>query len=166
MSCHTPIVCSRPSFDHPRHVFFLLSHTSTMALSASRCASALRIAGRRYPALRAAAPCRSAIGYIQARGFAGSPRWQIRTKEMNDDMLKDLKVNQSRLMEDIHHTCQWGEGERWGEYVTAELCHHGSFSCPKDFESNSRCPILTLPQCSYRNWNVAPCALRRRQSCT
>jgi hypothetical protein len=75
-----------------------------MVLSVSRCASALRIAGRRYPALKAAAPGRTAIGYIQARGFAGSPRWRIRTKEMNDDMLKDLKVNQSRLMEDIHHT--------------------------------------------------------------
>jgi hypothetical protein len=37
---------------------------------------------------------------------------------MNDEMLKDLKVNQGRLMEDIHYTCQWGTGESWGEYVT------------------------------------------------
>lgn len=36
---------------------------------------------------------------------------------MDDELLKDLKVNQGRLMEDIHHTCQWGTGERWGEYV-------------------------------------------------
>jgi hypothetical protein len=36
---------------------------------------------------------------------------------MNDDLLLDLKVNQGRLMEDIHHTCQWGTGERWGESV-------------------------------------------------
>lgn len=36
---------------------------------------------------------------------------------MNDEMLNDLKVNRARLMEDLHHTCQWGMGERWGEYV-------------------------------------------------
>lgn len=40
---------------------------------------------------------------------------------MNDDLLKDLKVNQSRLMEDIHYTCKWGAGERWGEYVSLQI---------------------------------------------
>ena len=28
-----------------------------------------------------------------------------------------LKVDADRLCRDIHHTCQWGTGERWGEYV-------------------------------------------------
>lgn len=82
-----------------------------MALQAGRFASALRIAGRRYPTLRAP----STFGCGHARTFVSSPRWQIRTKEMNDDLLKDLKVNQARLMEDIHYTCEWGAGERWGE---------------------------------------------------
>jgi hypothetical protein len=104
---------------------FLCIYNSTMAISA-RCSSALRIAGRRYPALRTTAPCRSAIGYIRARGFSGSPTWQIRTKEMSDDMLKDLKVNQARLMEDIHSTCEWGTGERWGEYVAPKLCNYNT----------------------------------------
>lgn len=35
--------------------------------------------------------------------------------EMRDDDVASLKVNQSRLMEDIHHTCSFGTGERWGE---------------------------------------------------
>jgi hypothetical protein len=88
-----------------------------MTFSVSKYASALRIAGRRYPASRATTPCRGVFGYNLTRSFASSPKWQIRTKEMNDGHLKDLKVNQGRLMEDIHHTCQWGTGERWGEYV-------------------------------------------------
>lgn len=36
---------------------------------------------------------------------------------MNDELLASLKVNTGRLMEDIHYSCQWGTGERWGEYV-------------------------------------------------
>lgn len=26
-----------------------------------------------------------------------------------------LKVNQARLMDDLHYTCRFGTGERWGE---------------------------------------------------
>jgi len=37
---------------------------------------------------------------------------------MKEEDLKSLKVNQDRLMEDIHYTCQWGAGERWGEAGT------------------------------------------------
>ncbi|KAJ4369079.1 hypothetical protein N0V83_006162 [Neocucurbitaria cava] len=89
-----------------------------MASPASRFTSAFRIANRRYPALRCATLSRARIGQDHIRSFASSPRWQIRTKEMNDDLLKDLKVNQGRLMEDIHYTCQWGTGERWGDAPT------------------------------------------------
>jgi hydantoinase/carbamoylase family amidase len=32
--------------------------------------------------------------------------------------MDSLKVNQERLMNDLHHTCQWGTGERWGEEPT------------------------------------------------
>jgi hypothetical protein len=93
----------------------LLLQTLAMSVPGSRLASALSITGRQYPALRAGPSCRAAFRCEQARNFAISPRWHLRTKEMNDDHLKDLKVNQGRLMEDIHHTCQWGIGERWGE---------------------------------------------------
>lgn len=47
-----------------------------------------------------------------------STRWQLHTKEMDEELLGSLKVNQSRLMEDIHYTCQWGKGERWGDAPT------------------------------------------------
>ncbi|KAK9774129.1 hypothetical protein SCAR479_09243 [Seiridium cardinale] len=29
-----------------------------------------------------------------------------------------FKVNQGRLMDTLHHTCQWGVGKRWGESTT------------------------------------------------
>ncbi|KAF3048290.1 hypothetical protein E8E12_011633 [Didymella heteroderae] len=80
-----------------------------MALSAVR-RSALRIASREYSALRG--------NNVTNAAFSTSPRWQIRTKEMTEQHFKDLKVNQERLMEDIHHTCKWGTGERWGEAPT------------------------------------------------
>lgn len=35
--------------------------------------------------------------------------------KMSQTDLDDLRVDQNRLMEDIHYTCQWGTGERWGE---------------------------------------------------
>lgn len=38
---------------------------------------------------------------------------------MTDEQLASLKVNQARLMEDLHFSCQWGTGEKWGEYVDA-----------------------------------------------
>jgi hypothetical protein len=96
----------------PTHVsYFSLISSFKMSLSVGRY-PALRIASRRYPALRGTAFSRAA--------FSTTPRWQIRTKEMTEQHFKDLKVNQGRLMEDIHHTCKWGTGERWGESVISE----------------------------------------------
>lgn len=37
---------------------------------------------------------------------------------MNEELLSSSKVNQNRLMEDVHYTCQWGTGERWGNAPT------------------------------------------------
>lgn len=37
---------------------------------------------------------------------------------MSEADFKSLKVNQDRLMSDIHHTCQWGTGARWGKAPT------------------------------------------------
>lgn len=37
---------------------------------------------------------------------------------MSEQDLASLKVNQNRLMEDIHYTCSWGTGERWGDAPT------------------------------------------------
>ena len=57
------------------------------------------------------------------RPFSVSRQWRLHTKEMDEELLGSLKVNQSRLMEDIHYTCQWGKGERWGEYVNIGILY-------------------------------------------
>ncbi|KAF5016771.1 hypothetical protein F66182_11435 [Fusarium sp. NRRL 66182] len=37
------------------------------------------------------------------------------TRDMMAEDLEKLKVNQSRMMDTLHHTCAWGTGSRWGE---------------------------------------------------
>lgn len=61
---------------------------------------------------------RNNVVFVQERSFSGSQARGLHTKEMNDEQLSSLKVDQNRLMEDLHYTCHWGTGERWGEYVT------------------------------------------------
>lgn len=42
---------------------------------------------------------------------------RISTTSLKEDDFKTLKVDQQRLMSDIHHTCQWGTGKRWGRHA-------------------------------------------------
>jgi len=49
------------------------------------------------------------------RQFSISANRHIAVAEMNDNDFKSLKVKKDRLMADIHSTCEWGKGERWGE---------------------------------------------------
>jgi hypothetical protein len=58
---------------------------------------------------------RGAPRVLAARAFSTTPRWSIHTSEMADQDFNSLKVNQERLMSDLHHVCQWGTGKRWGE---------------------------------------------------
>lgn len=40
-----------------------------------------------------------------------------RTKElskMSEEEVSGLRVKEDRLMRDLHETCEWGKGERWG----------------------------------------------------
>ncbi|KAF2154330.1 amidase [Myriangium duriaei CBS 260.36] len=37
---------------------------------------------------------------------------------MSEQEIAALKVNQQRLMDSIHHSCQWGKGELWGSADT------------------------------------------------
>ncbi|KAL1305183.1 hypothetical protein AAFC00_002104 [Neodothiora populina] len=37
---------------------------------------------------------------------------------MSADDIAELRVKQDRLMQDIHHTCQWGKGQAWGSDPT------------------------------------------------
>lgn len=49
------------------------------------------------------------------RCFTNTASRSIRTSELSTSQLKDLKVNQDRLWNDIHHTAQWGTGKRYGD---------------------------------------------------
>ncbi|EMD96183.1 hypothetical protein COCC4DRAFT_124537 [Bipolaris maydis ATCC 48331] len=89
-----------------------------MASLANRAPIALRNACRCYPALSTRPSVIARVGHEHARSFSNSPRWQIKTREMTDDMMREINVNQARLMDDIHHSCQWGIGERWGNKPT------------------------------------------------
>jgi hypothetical protein len=60
-----------------------------------------------------ALPKNRAIRY--GRQFSTSAHRSIAVAEMSDTDFKSLKVKQDRLMADIHSTCEWGKGERWGE---------------------------------------------------
>ena len=61
---------------------------------------------------------RSGVARWQAhRPFSSSPKVEIAVAEMSQKDLASLRIKQERLMNDIHSTCEWGKGERWGEYV-------------------------------------------------
>jgi hypothetical protein len=53
-----------------------------------------------------------------SRAFTSSAARRLRVKEMSAQDMDSLKIKQDRLMDDIHHTSQWGAGQRWGEYVS------------------------------------------------
>ncbi|KAF2219554.1 hypothetical protein BDZ85DRAFT_224954, partial [Elsinoe ampelina] len=60
----------------------------------------------------------SAASLPTSRCFTTTPtRWKA-TTDMSAQELAGLKVKQDRLMNDIHHSCQWGLGERWGDAET------------------------------------------------
>lgn len=37
---------------------------------------------------------------------------------MSSEQLASIKINRERLWNDLHFTCQWGQGERWGDGET------------------------------------------------
>jgi hypothetical protein len=39
------------------------------------------------------------------------------TTDLSEAQVAGLKVNKERLAEDLHHSCQWGAGIRWGRCV-------------------------------------------------
>ncbi|KAF2839677.1 Zn-dependent exopeptidase [Patellaria atrata CBS 101060] len=49
------------------------------------------------------------------QAFSTTTRWRWHTSELDGEKMKSLKVHRDRLMKDIHHTAQWGTGERWGK---------------------------------------------------
>ena len=61
---------------------------------------------------------RISIPFLSFTSFSQSARCALAAPSTP---ISDLKVNQDRLWRDIHHNCQWGQGERWGEYVRVLL---------------------------------------------
>lgn len=55
-------------------------------------------------------------------------RRALATAAMSEEQLAGLRVSQDRLMEDLHHSCQWGHGTRWGEYVDS-LIQSSEYRC-------------------------------------
>jgi hypothetical protein len=51
------------------------------------------------------------------RCFTASTRGLIRTIDMTDAQIKDLHIDRERLWKELHETCEFGKGERWGRYV-------------------------------------------------
>jgi hypothetical protein len=47
--------------------------------------------------------------------FSTTSRRNVRTTEMTDEQLAAAKIDRERLWKDLHSTCEWGKGERWGE---------------------------------------------------
>lgn len=37
------------------------------------------------------------------------------TTELSEAQVSALRANKDRLAQDLHHSCQWGSGIRWGE---------------------------------------------------
>ncbi|KAF2229148.1 N-carbamoyl-L-amino acid hydrolase [Viridothelium virens] len=59
------------------------------------------------------------VAHISAcRSFSSTPRQCLATIEMSEQDLRSLKVNQDRLMNNLHYSSEWGKGERWGSNPT------------------------------------------------
>ena len=87
----------------------LILQTKMRKLTISRCAPSIARSFRLFQPLSS--------NYVShyVRQFTATPYRSIAVAEMTDNDLKSLKVKKDRLMEDIHSTCEWGKGERWGE---------------------------------------------------
>lgn len=48
------------------------------------------------------------------RHFSFSGQWNKELKTMSEEEVGGLRVQEERLMRDLHETCEWGKGERWG----------------------------------------------------
>ncbi|KAK8220504.1 hypothetical protein IWZ01DRAFT_426566 [Phyllosticta capitalensis] len=52
------------------------------------------------------------------RSFSKARQCRTRAMDLSEKELGNLKVNESRLMEELHSTCSFGTGQRWGEATT------------------------------------------------
>ncbi|KAE8150421.1 hypothetical protein BDV25DRAFT_111383 [Aspergillus avenaceus] len=67
--------------------------------------------------IRALLPSR--IAPIQLRRtFSGSSRRAMLTSQLSEAEVSALRAKKDRLARDLHHSCQWGYGIRWGDGPT------------------------------------------------
>lgn len=52
---------------------------------------------------------------LRIRQFSASSRLAMLTTELSEAQVSALRANKERLAKDLHHSCQWGSGIRWGE---------------------------------------------------
>ncbi|KAF2765528.1 Zn-dependent exopeptidase [Teratosphaeria nubilosa] len=62
--------------------------------------------------------CSHAAKWQACRSFNATPRRSIAVSEFTQKDWSGLRIDQDRLMKDIHSTCEWGKGERWGDGET------------------------------------------------
>ena len=46
--------------------------------------------------------------------FSTSSKANKELSQMSEEEVEGLKVQEERLMRDLHETCEWGKGEVWG----------------------------------------------------
>ncbi|KAI2795153.1 hypothetical protein POX_a01758 [Penicillium oxalicum] len=52
------------------------------------------------------------------RSFSTSGALAMLTTELSEAEVSALRANKERLAKDLHHSCQWGPGIRWGDHPT------------------------------------------------
>jgi len=57
----------------------------------------------------------TAFPIASPRTFSSTKVRDVRTTEMSESQFAEVKVNRQRLWRELHETCEWGKGERWGE---------------------------------------------------
>ncbi|KAJ5606475.1 hypothetical protein N7510_009256 [Penicillium lagena] len=76
----------------------------------------------RAPLLRTAFTARSFTVkphfFTTSRPFSGSQSKTMFTTQLSEAQVTALRVNKDRLAKDLHHSCQWGYGIRWGDGPT------------------------------------------------
>lgn len=50
-----------------------------------------------------------------SRSFTTTKIREIKATQLSEKQLADLRVDKNRLWTELHETCEWGKGERWGE---------------------------------------------------
>ncbi|KAJ5976209.1 hypothetical protein N7481_009916 [Penicillium waksmanii] len=64
-------------------------------------------------------PCRKPTSYQRLRkSFSTTFYRNMLSSELSEADVSALRVNKERLARDLHHSCQWGFGIRWGDEST------------------------------------------------